>query len=138
MNEEYDMNEKFDMDAAIDAALEELSDDRPSFDKENYLPLDALIREYPEGVSITGVYRGTNEEGEVFHSLTFAEAQQKYFSGASGDLKKMVDKLLAISDGNLKELNKCLQARPRKIKIWKTKTKTKKTYVKVMSVEASP
>ena len=97
------------------------------------LKLDELISRYPEGVSITGLEPAQYNDNE-YYVYTFAEDKGLWFSGG-GDLKKMGDKLLELSEGDITGLNAELKSDPIRVKIWKGRTKRGNTYTMVKVLE---
>lgn len=106
-----------------------------SKERRGYKPIDQIIAEYPDGVTLVGfgMYRGKEEEFPVFdigEEFTSIAAQ-------SGDLGKTKDNLLAESDGDIEAVNEWLAQNRPKVKIQKVPTRKKKPYVQaIMIVEA--
>ena len=91
--------------------------------------LDEVIRVFPEGISINGMGQLTYHD-VPYYVYSFVEDPDKYFSGG-GDLVKLGDALMDAYGGDLDEINKDLEESPERMKIYKIKTKTGRTYTKV-------
>lgn len=98
-----------------------------------YISLDSLIANYPEGVTINGAHIRHKETGD-FPCFTFAEDSTKYFYAVSGDLAGLFKGWLAGCEGSLVDLNDELQHENIKLKIQKVRTKGGKTYTKAWVV----
>ena len=98
-----------------------------------YISLNDLIANYPEGVTVNGVSIRDNGKGEVT-CFTFAEDPNKYAYAVSGDLKIIFEAWLNDAEGSIEELNNDLQAENVKLKIQKVRTKKGNTYTKAWVV----
>lgn len=98
-----------------------------------YISLNDLIAEYPEGVTVNGVSIRETEKGSVT-CFTFSENANKYAYAVSGDLKIIFEAWLNDAEGSLEELNNALQAENVKLKIQKVRTKKGNTYTKAWVV----
>lgn len=98
-----------------------------------YIPLNDLIAEYPEGVTVNGVSIRDNGKGEVI-CFTFAEDANKYAYAVAGDLAIIFNAWLNDADGSIEELNNDLQYENIKLKIQKVRTKKGNTYTKAWVV----
>lgn len=97
-----------------------------------YISLNDLIANYPEGVTVSGVSIRDTDKGEVT-CFTFTEAPDKYAYAVSGDLKIIFESWLEDS-GGVEELNNELQYECIKLKIQKVRTKKGNTYTKAWVV----
>lgn len=100
-----------------------------------YLALNDLIANYPEGVTINGVSLRDGKEIKNVPCFTFAEDSTKYFYAVSGDLHKIYTAWMNACGNNIETLNEALNGEFVKVVISKTKTKSNKTYVKVRYIE---
>ncbi|MBD3878691.1 MAG: hypothetical protein SR1Q5_03275 [Quinella sp. 1Q5] len=95
--------------------------------------LDEVIAKYPDGLTIDYMELVTSEEGNQYVRFTFLEEPKKYSTG-SGDFMQLWNYLMEDYGSNVEQLQEDLKACPERVKIWKVKTKTKKTYTKVKSL----
>ena len=114
----------------FDGAFEQMEDLRGGRSK---ISIDEIIRQYPEGVTVNGFAIFAGKDGRDYAVFTIAE-EARYFSGG-GDVAKLADDLVARSQGDIGAINDYLERKPRKLKIWKTRTQTGKTYTKVSPVK---
>lgn len=99
-----------------------------------YISVNDLIADYPDGVTVTGAFVINTKEGSK-RCLTFAEDAYKYFYAESGDVARLYESWLATCNGDINELNDALLVENIKIKILKKKTKSNKTYTKAWVVD---
>lgn len=98
-----------------------------------YISLNDLIANYPDGVTVNGVSIRDTGKGEVT-CFTFAEDANKYAYAVSGDLKIIFGAWLDDAGGSIEELNNALQYERIKLKIQKVRTKKGNTYTKAWVV----
>ncbi len=98
-----------------------------------YISLNDLIANYPDGVTVNGVSIRDTNKGKVT-CFTFAEDANKYAYAVSGDLKIIFEAWLNDAEGSIEELNNDLQAENVKLKIQKVRTKKGNTYTKAWVV----
>jgi hypothetical protein len=98
-----------------------------------YISLNDLIANYPDGVTVNGVSIRKTSKGDV-PCFTFAEDSNKYAYAVSGDLAVIWEAWLNDADGSIEELNNALQVENVKIKIQKKRTKKGNTYTKAWVV----
>ena len=100
-----------------------------------YISLNDLIANYPEGVTVSGVSIRDTGKGKVT-CFTFAEDPNKYAYAVSGDLKIIFESWLEDA-GGIEELNDELQYECIKLKIQKVRTKKGNTYTKAWVVSVT-
>ena len=100
-----------------------------------YIPLNDLIANFPDGVTISGVSIRDTAKGKIT-CFTFAEAPDKYAYAVSGDLKIIFESWLEDA-GSVEELNNEISHESIKLKIQKVKTKKGNTYTKAWVVSVT-
>lgn len=98
-----------------------------------YLPLNDLIADYPEGVTVNGAFIIKTDKGDK-PCFTFAENANKHFYAVAGDLAHLFEAWLSNCNEDINELNEDLHAENIKIKIQKKRTKSGNTYTKAWVV----
>ena len=98
----------------------------------DYKPLDDIIKEYPNGVTINGCFAMKDQNDKIKPALKFAEDPERYFYGSSGDLGKLFDRWTEYCGGDESKVNQFLAEKPQYIRIYKVKMKNGNgKYVKV-------
>ena len=99
-----------------------------------YIGLDALIAEYPDGVTVNGVkiVNFRDKKGNVTPKpvMTFNEDPSLYFTAAAGDLGKLVEDWKAKA-GSIEGVDDYLAQNNIGFKIWRTRTADNNIYTKV-------
>ena len=98
-----------------------------------YISLNDLIANYPEGVTVNGVSIRDTGKGEV-PCFTFTEDSTRYAYMVSGDLALIFESWRNFCNGDIDELNNALQFENVRIRIWKTRTKKGNTYTKAQII----
>ena len=98
------------------------------------MKLDEVIRKYPDGITLNWLDTRTSEDGNDYIVYTFLEEPGR-FSNGSGDFLRLWDYVLEEFGGCMSDMQEYLKANPVRVKIWKTKTKSKRTYTKVKIIE---
>ena len=93
------------------------------------LTIDELIAKHPQGVKVTGFGVQQGRDGDYY---VFTTSDGYWFSGG-GDVHRIAE---AWTDQlTVKAINERLQAKPIRLKVWKTQTKARKTYTKAKVFE---
>lgn len=98
-----------------------------------YIPLNDLIADYPDGVTINGAFIRKTDKGDK-PCFTFSENANKYFYAVSGDLANLFEGWLHNCNGDVSELNEELHVENIVLKIQKKRTKSGNTYTKAWVV----
>lgn len=102
---------------------------------EIYKPVDAIIAEYPEGVTVNGCRALSLKDGSIVPGLTFEEDSTAVFPAASGDLRKIFERWVDYCGGDESKVNQLLKETPVKLKVSKVPQKKRpQPYVKVVVV----
>lgn len=98
------------------------------------MKLDEVILKYPNGITLNYMDLRESEEGNEYVVFTFAEEPTRYSSG-SGDFLKFWEYTLEEFGSCISDAQEYLKTNPTKIKVWKIKTKSKRTYTKVKCLD---
>ena len=98
------------------------------------MKLDEVLIRYPEGVTLNWIDLRTSDDDVDYCVFTFEEEPERFSSGA-GDFMKLWEAWTAEFGGSISDMQEYLAANPLRIKIWKQKTKSKKTYTCVSVVQ---